>query len=116
MKHLKLYESFEASLDDEQQEDLNEVFFEYVKLENLNAEEARQYLTDGTDHFVDFLNYLQNETTWFDYTQVPAVKTELDHLLDEYDIIENEEIEFDDTKDEDDEDSDLLDPEDEDEY
>ena len=112
MKYLKLFEDFEAKLDEEQEEDLNEVFFEYVRLEKLDAEEARRYLTDGTDHFVDFLNYLADETSWFDFTQVPAVKTELEDLLNEYERIENEKPEYDEEDHHDDGDVATLDPED----
>lgn len=95
MKHLKLFEAFQNELTEEQTEDLNEIFFEFVKNKQMDSEEANKYFTPGTQNFANFLQLLEDETTWFDYTQMDGVLLELSNLLIEYERIETEEIEFD---------------------
>jgi hypothetical protein len=95
MKHLKLFEAFQNELTEEQTEDLNEIFFEFVKDKKVDSEEAQEYFTPGTQNFANFLQHLEDETNWFDYTQIDGVLLELSNLLIEYEEIENEEGEFD---------------------
>jgi hypothetical protein len=94
MKHLKLFEAFQNELTEEQTEDLNEIFFEFVKDKKMDSEEAQEYFTPGTQNFANFLQLLEDETTWFDYTQMDGVLLELSNLLIDYETIETEEIEF----------------------
>jgi hypothetical protein len=95
MKHLKLFEAFQNELTEKQTEDLNEIFFEFVKDKKMDFEEAQEYFTPGTQNFANFLQHLEDETTWFDYTQMDGVFLELSNLLIEYETIETEEDEFD---------------------
>lgn len=95
MKHLKLFEAFQNELTEDQSEDLNEIFFEFVKAKKLDPEEANQYFTPGTQNFANFLQHLEDETSWFDYTQIDGVLLELSNLLIEYETIENDKVEFD---------------------
>ena len=95
MKHLKLFEAFQNELTEKQTEDLNEIFFEFVKDKKMDFEEAQEYFTPGTQNFANFLQHLEDETTWFDYTQMDGVFLELSNLLIEYETIETEEGEFD---------------------
>ena len=94
MKHLKLFEAFQNELTEDQSEDLNEIFFEFVKSKKLDPDDAKEYFTPGTQNFANFLQLLEDETTWFDYTQMDGVLLELSNLLIEYERIETEEIEF----------------------
>lgn len=94
MKHLKLFESFQNELTEEQSEDLDEIFFEFVKNKKMNYEEAQKYFTPGTQNFANFLKVLEDETDWFDYTQMDSIFLELSDLLIEYERIEIEEVEF----------------------
>lgn len=90
MKHLKLFEAFQDELTEEQTEDLNEIFFEFVKNKQMDSEEANKYFTPGTQNFANFLQLLEDETTWFDYTQIDGVLLELSNLLIEYERIETD--------------------------
>ena len=63
MKHLKLFEAFQNELTEDQSEDLNEIFFEFVKNKNLDPDEAKEYFTPGTQNFANFLQLLEDETT-----------------------------------------------------
>jgi len=81
MKHLKLFESFQNELTEEQSEDLDEIFFEFVKNKKMNYEEAQKYFTPGTQNFANFLKVLEDETDWFDYTQMDSIFLELSDLL-----------------------------------
>ena len=114
MKYLKLFEAFESPLTDDQDDDLTEVFFEYVKSKRISSDMAEGYFQPGTDTFVKFLECLSDETEWFDYTQVDAVILALNDLIIEYDRIENEDDEFvdDDLEEETDGEINTLDPED----
>lgn len=94
MRHLKLFEDFQKKLTEDQIEDLNEIFFEFVKNKKLSWEEANKFFVPGTQNFANFLQLLEDETTWFDYTQMDGVLLELSNLLIEYERIETEEIEF----------------------
>lgn len=109
MKHLKLFEAFQTELTEDQIEDLNEIFFEFVLRKNMSWEEAQEYFTPGTQSFANFLQLLEDETTWFDYTQMDGVLLELSNLLIEYERIETEEIEFDETEDMEIEEGDFVD-------
>lgn len=73
---------------------MNEIFFEFVKNKNLSWEDANDFFVQGTQNFANFLLLLEDETTWFDYTQMDAVLSELSELLIEYERIETEEVEF----------------------
>lgn len=109
MKHLKLFEAFQNELTEDQSEDLNEIFFEFVKNKNLDPDEAKEYFTPGTQNFANFLQHLEDETNWFDYTQMDGVLLELSNLLIEYERIETEEIEFDESESMEIEEGDLVD-------
>ena len=61
MKHLKLFEAFQNELTEEQTEDLNEIFFEFVKDKKMDSEEAQEYFTPGTQNFANFLQLLEDE-------------------------------------------------------
>jgi len=95
MKHLKLFEAFQNELTEKQIEELNEIFFEFVKDKKLSWEEANDFFVAGTQNFANFLQHLEDETTWFDYTQMDGILSELSELLVDYERIETEEDEFD---------------------
>jgi len=109
MKHLKLFEAFQNELTEDQSEDLNEIFFEFVKSKKLDPDDAKEYFTPGTQNFANFLQLLEDETTWFDYTQMDGVLLELSNLLIEYERIEAEEIEFEEAEAKEIEEGDLVD-------
>ena len=109
MKHLKLFEAFQNELTEDQSEDLNEIFFEFVKSKKLDPDDAKEYFTPGTQNFANFLQLLEDETTWFDYTQMYGVLLELSNLLIEYERIEAEEIEFEEAESKEIEEGDLVD-------
>lgn len=97
MKHLKLFESFQNQLTDDQIDELTEIVIDYVDYKKMNSEESQEYFKPGTQNFADFLKHLEDETDWFDYTQMDSLMDELSFIINELDAIEKEENEFDDS-------------------
>lgn len=89
MKRLKLFENFEREeykgLPSEQEEDLREIFWEFVTLKDFSKEEAEKYFDPKSQTFTDFLIKLENETDWFDYTQMNDIFQELSIYINEMD-------------------------------
>jgi hypothetical protein len=89
MKHIKLFEKFEKEeykgLPSEQEEELREIFWEFVTLKDLSKEEAEKYFDPKSQTFADFLIKLENETDWFDYTQMNDIFQELSIYISEMD-------------------------------
>lgn len=79
MKYLKLFENFEEykGLPSDQEEDLNEIFQEFISLKQFTPEQAWQYFQPDSQTFANFLIQLENETDWFDYTQMDQVFQEI---------------------------------------
>lgn len=100
MKHLKLFENFEEykGLPSEQEEDLREIFWEFVTLKGFSKEEAEKYFDPKSQTFTDFLIKLENETDWFDYTQMNDIFQELSIYITEID--EDEDVDWADDDDE----------------
>lgn len=83
-----MYEEFEEDyqgLPSEQEEDLFEIFHEWVdsKYPEHSKDELIVMFKPGTDSFVQFLQELENETTWFDYTQVENIYQEISLYIDD---------------------------------
>jgi hypothetical protein len=98
MKHLKLWENFEeeyVGLPSNQEEDLFEIFHEWIDLKYPDAsqEELIEIFKPGTDSFVKFLQELESETTWFDYSQVEQIFQEISLYIDD---LYTDDVEWDD--------------------
>lgn len=89
MNHLRMYEEFDEEeyrgLSSEQEEDLFEIFHEWIdrKYPDLSQEELVEVFKPGTDTFVEFLQELEEETTWFDYSQVDRIYQEISLYIDD---------------------------------
>ena len=114
MKHLKTFENYETpqvakyQLEENQVDDLHEQFERFVEDMEMNRKEALSYdeildifLVDDkgeiSDDFVRFLDYLQENTDWFNFKMMDKVKNDLGIILSkmEYDYEEDkEEIEW----------------------
>ncbi len=77
MRYIKLYENFQQKeymgLDPEQEEDLRVVFWEIVTNNDLDYKSAMEYFKPDSQTFANFLKELEQETNWFDYTQMELV-------------------------------------------
>jgi len=98
MKHLKLWENFEeeyVGLPSNQEEDLFEIFHEWIDLKypDVSQEELIEIFKPGTDSFVQFLQELESETTWFDYSQVEQIFQEISLYIDD---LYTDDVEWDD--------------------
>lgn len=96
MKYIKMFDSFENDLTEEQSDDLAEIFFDFIKRNKMGYKDAEDYFKPGTQEFADFLVYLEDETTWFDYRQIDDVMIEISNLILELSYQEDEDIEIDD--------------------
>lgn len=94
MKYIKYFEGFNKILTLEQEEDLSEIFFEYIKDKKVNYEKAHFYFVPGSDRFAEFLKHLEDETEWFDYSQVDSILIEIESLLSDLEEFETSEDEF----------------------
>ena len=88
MNYLKMYEDFEEDyqgLPSEQEEDLFEIFHEWIDLKypEHSKEELIEMFKPGTDSFVRFLQELESETRWFDYSQVEKIYQEISLYIDD---------------------------------
>ena len=88
MNYLKMYEDFEEDyqgLPSEQEEDLFEIFHEWIDLKypEHSKEELIEMFKPGTDSFVSFLQELESETRWFDYSQVEKIYQEISLYIDD---------------------------------
>ena len=98
MKHLKLWENFEeeyVGLPSNQEEDLFEIFHEWIDLKYPDASQGEliEIFKPGTDSFVKFLQELESETTWFDYSQVDQIFQEISLYIDD---LYTDDVEWDD--------------------
>ncbi len=64
-------------LPSEQEEDFYSIFCQYVNQRGLDYDKAFIHFQPDTDTFVEFLEILENSTTWFDYTQMNEIFQEL---------------------------------------
>ena len=69
----------------EQEEDLFEIFHEWIDLKypEHSKEELIEMFKPGTDSFVSFLQELESETRWFDYSQVEKIYQEISLYIDD---------------------------------
>ena len=110
MKHLKTFENYENlpvakyQLSEDQVDDLHEQFERFIEDMETGRKEAISYedlldifLVDDngeiSDDFVRFLDYLEENTDWFDFKMMDKVKNDLEIILSdmEYDYEEEEE-------------------------
>ena len=99
---IKKFENFSLEeeydgLNSSQEEELFEIFNEWVdkKYPDLSKEDLIEKFTPGTDEFVEFLSELENETDWFDYTQIDKIYQEISIYIN--DLYEDD-TEWDDTE------------------
>ena len=99
MKHLKIYEEFENNsnvakyqLEDNQVDDLHEQFDNF--LEDMERQSGQKLTYDEildffivddngqiSDDFVRFLDYLEENTDWFNFEMMDKVKNDLEIIL-----------------------------------
>jgi hypothetical protein len=100
---IKKFENFSQEeeydgLNSSQEEELFEIFNEWVdrKYPDLSKEELIEQFLPGSDGFVDFLRELEEETEWFDYTQIDKIYQEISIYIN--DLYEEDDTEWDDTE------------------
>lgn len=98
MKHLKTFENFENipvakyELEDDQVDDLNEQFDSFIenmereRKEKLDHNQLLDIFTvdergEISDDFVRFLDYLDQNTNWFDFSLMDKVKNDLSIII-----------------------------------
>jgi hypothetical protein len=110
MKHIKTFENYENLpvakylLEEDQVDDLHEQFEIFIEDMETDRKEALSYeelldifLVDDSgeisDDFVRFIDYLEENTDWFNYDMMDKVKNDLEIILSnmEYDYEEEEE-------------------------
>lgn len=98
MKYLESFDNFEEyiGLPSEQEEDLREIFYEFIINKDFNYQKASEYFQPGSETLADFLEQLEQETEWFDYTQMDALFQEISMYLEEMREDEEEESNEDD--------------------
>lgn len=109
MNYLRMYEEFDEEeyrgLPSDQEEDLREIFYEWIdmKFPDESKQELIELFQPETDNFVSFLQELEDQTEWFDYSQVDQIYQEISLYIDDLYV---DDVEWDDDQDEDDEDQD----------
>mgnify|MGYP001305518737 CR=1 FL=1 len=95
MRYLKLFENYEEykGLPSEQEEDLREIFWDFVTLKNMSKDEVEEYFNPKSETFADFLMKLERETDWFDWTQMDDIFQEISVYISE---IDEDDVEWDD--------------------
>jgi mRNA-degrading endonuclease HigB of HigAB toxin-antitoxin module len=93
MKYLKVFENFNEGLSPDQEDDLTEIFYEIISKKNLSPEEAWEYFQPKSQTFADFLITLEQETDWFDYSQMDKVFHEISIYIEN---MKEDDIEWDD--------------------
>lgn len=92
MKNILNYRLFYESLSEKEKrdyhnlfiEDMNDLFFYFVKKYNLSTESAKEMFKPRTDFFVDFITNLESYP-WFDYGKLNYFLEEWNILLDSID-------------------------------
>src|ERR1017187_1674256 len=93
MKYLKIFENFNEGLSSSQEDDLTEIFYEIINKKNLSPEGAWEYFQPKSQTFADFLVTLEEETDWFDYSQMDKVFHEISIYIEN---MKEDDIEWDD--------------------
>jgi hypothetical protein len=79
----KKWENYNG-LPSDQEEDLYELFISYMNENRLGCyEDAELFFKSGTDTFTFFILALEEQTTWFDYTQMPQIFDEISLYLEQ---------------------------------
>lgn len=98
MKHLKTFESFEDNipvakfqLEEDQVDDLHEQFESFIedwqsKNKELSHKEIENIFSDNengelSDEFVEFLQYLEDNTSWFNFNLMDKVRNDLSIIV-----------------------------------
>lgn len=79
MKNVEIY----VGLPSNQEEDLREIFYEFVKVNSMSYQECVDYFKPGTKDFASFLLILEKNTDWFDYRQMEGLFHEMTFYIEE---------------------------------
>lgn len=74
------WEEYEG-LPSDQEEEFYNIFFNYINANSMDYNTAFNHFQPGTDTLVEFLTLLENETEWFNYTQMDEIFQELSLYL-----------------------------------